>query len=138
MSFTEMLDQQAQTLRVPSTEDRTRPRFRPGVLSVDHRRDRFDLITPGGARLRLNPHLNRASLMHLEGQPVSVLLRPHPWPMERPNHAAPLRPVSRKVYDVLFVEALDEPLEIDVTDLDDVATDRSFYAGMNDDAFTSR
>ncbi|MBX3017200.1 MAG: hypothetical protein KF767_04875 [Bdellovibrionaceae bacterium] len=74
--------------------------------------EHFHLVTPEGARLRLNPRLNRESLEHLRGQPVRALLRASPWPLERPHHIAPLphasSPASKTTYDVLFIETASE------------------------------
>lgn len=105
MQIGELIERQADSF---ATRKSASLKFRPGVISADPRGDHYHLITPDGARLRLNPRFNRESLEHLRGQPVRALLRASPWPLERPDHVAPLRHVSKTTYDVLFIEIASE------------------------------
>lgn len=123
MQLGELIERQADVFVARNHEPADALRFRPGVISGDAARDRFDLITPDGARLRLNPRFNRASLVHLRGRPVRALLRASPWPLSRPDHLAPLRPVSKVTYDVLFIERLEAPDEMEVTELSEITRD---------------
>lgn len=112
MQFGELIERQADSfIGRDDDENRDGLYYYPGIISADLKLDRFDLITPEGERLRLNPRLNRASLSQLRGQTVRALLRASPWPLLRPDDIAPLRPSSKTTYDVLFVEALDQALE---------------------------
>lgn len=85
--------------------------FKVGILSIDLKTDRFDLITPEGERIRLNPRLNRGVLTHLHQQAVRVLLRRSAWPKLQS---------CKTFHDVLFVERLSDPPELDT--LEDILT----------------
>lgn len=115
--------------------------FQLGVLSINTVNDRFDLITPEGERLSLNPRLSRNALVHLHQQPVRALLRAIPWPLVRgvdSGHQPQLHHAPKISYDVLFVERLNEPPELENLEIEELPASFNWESeSEHDGAFAS-